>query len=76
MDKSIVVSIVFGILGAIVIGLADLLSIAIANRIGLIRTGFWPKFLAIAWATPFLFFFGETFSLDSNHWILFFLLGI
>lgn len=76
LDKSIVVSIVFGILSAISIGLADLLSIAVANRLGLIRTGFWTKLLAIAWATPFLFFFGVSFSLDSNHWILFFLLGI
>ena len=76
LDKSIVVSIVFGILSAISIGLADLLSIAVANRLGLVRTGFWTKLLAIAWATPFLFFFGVSFSLDSNHWILFFLLGI
>ena len=41
MDNAIVLSIVFGVLGATAIGTADLITIGLARKIGLVPTGIW-----------------------------------
>jgi len=40
-DNAIVLSIVFGVLSASGIGIADLITIGVARNIGLISTGLW-----------------------------------
>ena len=63
MDNAIVLSIVFGVLGATAIGIADLITIGLARKIGLVTTGIWEKLLAVLIVTPYFLFTIPTLSL-------------
>ncbi|SVD36067.1 uncharacterized protein METZ01_LOCUS388921, partial [marine metagenome] len=53
LDNLIVLSIVFGVLSATIIGIADLVTIGLARKIGLVSTGLWEKLLAVLIVTPY-----------------------
>ena len=76
MDNLIVFSIVFGVLGATAIGIADLITIGLARKIGLITTGIWEKLLAVLIVTPYILFTIPTSDIMFEHWDLLILLGV
>ena len=75
MDNLIVFSIVFGVLGATAIGIADLITIGLARKIGLITTGIWEKLLAVLIVTPYFLFTMPASDIMFRHWDLLLLLG-
>ena len=76
MDNAIVLSIVFGVLGATAIGTADLITIGLARKIGLVTTGMWEKLLAVLIVTPYFLFTIPTSDIMFEHWDLLILLGV
>ena len=74
-DNTIVLSIVFGVLGATGIGIADLITIGLARKIGLINTGLWEKLLAVLIVTPYFLFTSPGSAIIFEHWDLLVLLG-
>ena len=75
MDNAIVLSIVFGVLGATAIGIADLITIGLARKIGLVTTGIWEKLLAVLIVTPYFLFTMPASDIMFSHWDLLLLLG-
>ena len=75
MDNLIVLSIVFGVLSATSIGIADLITIGLARKIGLISTGLWEKLLAVLIVTPYFLFTNSGSEIIFEHWDLLVLLG-
>ena len=76
MDNAIVLSIVFGVLGATAIGIADLITIGLARKIGLVTTGIWEKLLAVLIVTPYFLFTIPTSDIMFENWDLLILLGV
>ena len=76
MDNAIVISIVFGVMGATSIGIADLITIGLARKIGLVTTGIWEKLLAVLIVTPYFLFTIPTSDIMFEHWDLLILLGV
>ena len=74
-DNTIVLSIVFGVLSATSIGIADLITIGLARKIGLISTGLWEKLLAVVIVTPYFFLTSSGSEIIFEHWHLLVLLG-
>ena len=74
-DNTIVLSIVFGVLSATSIGIADLITIGLARKIGLISTGLWEKLLAVVIVTPYFFLTSSGSEIIVEHWHLLVLLG-
>tara|TARA_B100001245_G_C22783333_1_gene378171 strand:- start:20 stop:895 length:876 start_codon:yes stop_codon:yes gene_type:complete len=74
-NNVIVLSICFGVLSAIGIGIADLITIGLARKIGLINTGLWEKSLAILIVTPYFVLTTSGFEIVFEHWGLLVLLG-
>ena len=74
-DNAIVLSIVFGVLSASGIGIADLITIGVARNIGLISTGLWEKLIAVLIVTPYFLFTSSGSSVIVEHWELLVLLG-
>ena len=75
MDNTIVLSIIFGVLSATSIGIADLITIGLARKIGLISTGLWEKLLAVLIVTPYFLFTRSGSEIIFEHWDLLVLLG-
>ena len=74
-DNPIVLSIVFGVLSATSIGIADLITIGVARKIGLVSTGLWEKLLAVLIVTPYFFFTSSGSNIIFEHWDLLVILG-
>ena len=74
-DNAIVLSIVFGVLSASGIGIADLITIGVARNIGLISTGLWEKLIAVLIVTPYFLFTSSGSRVIVEHWELLVLLG-
>ena len=75
INDSIVLSIVFGVLGATAIGIADLITIGLARKIGLINTGLWEKLLAVLIVSPYFLFPTLESGVMLERWELLVLLG-
>ena len=75
MDNTIVLSIVFGVLSATSIGIADLVTIGLARKIGLISTGLWEKLLAVLIVTPYFLYTSSGSEIIFERWDLLVLLG-
>ena len=75
MDNTIVISIVFGVLSAISIGIADLITIGLARKIGLISTGLWEKSFAVLIVTPYFLLNGPGFEIVFKYWNILILLA-
>ena len=75
INDAIVLSIVFGVLGATAIGIADLITIGLARKIGLINTGLWEKFLAVLIVSPYFLFTTLESGVMLERWELLVLLG-
>ncbi len=75
MDNTIVISIVFGVLSAISIGIADLITIGLARKIGLISTGLWEKSFAVLIVTPYFLLNGSGFEIVFKYWNILILLA-
>ena len=76
LDNLIVLSIIFGVLSAISIGIADLITIGLARTIGLVSTGLWEKLLAVLIVTPYFLFTSSGSKIIFEHWDLLVLLGL
>ena len=74
-DNPIVLSIVFGVLSATSIGIADLITIGVARKIGLVSTGLWEKLLAVLIVTPYFLFTSSGSDIIFEHWDLLVILG-
>ena len=74
-DNTIVLSISFGVLSATSIGIADLITIGLARKIGLLSTGLWEKLLAVLIVTPYFFFTSSGSNIIFEHWDLLVILG-
>ena len=74
MDNTIVISIAFGVLSATSIGIADLITIGLARKIGLISTGLWEKLLAVLIVTPYFLLNGSGFEIVFKYWDILILL--
>ena len=74
-DNPIILSIVFGVLSATSIGIADLITIGVARKIGLVSTGLWEKLLAVLIVTPYFFLTSSGSEIIFEHWHLSVLLG-
>ena len=74
-DNAIVLSIVFGVLSATVIGTGDLITIGLTRKIGLISTGLWEKLLAVLIVTPYFLFTSSGSDIIFEHWDLLVILG-
>ena len=74
-DNTTVISIGFGVLSATSIGIADLITIGLAKKIGLINTGLWEKLLAVLIVTPYFLFSMSGSKIIFEHWDLLVLLG-
>ena len=75
MDNTIVLSIAFGVLSATSIGIADLITIGLARKIGLISTGLWEKLLAVLIVTPYFLLNGSGFEIVFKYWDILILLA-
>ena len=75
INDAIVLSIVFGVLGATAIGIADLITIGLARKIGLINTGLWEKLLAVLIVSPYFLFTTLESGVMLERWELLVLLG-
>ena len=75
MDNTIVISIAFGVLSATSIGIADLITIGLARKIGLISTGLWEKLLAVLIVTPYFLLNGSGFEIVFKYWDILILLA-
>lgn len=75
LDNLIVLSIIFGVLSATSIGIADLITIGLARKIGLVSTGLWEKLLAVLIVTPYFLFTRSGSEIIFEHWDLLVLLG-
>ena len=75
MDNTIVISIAFGVLSATSIGIADLITIGLARKIGLISTGLWEKLLAVLIVTPYFLLNGYGFEIVFKYWDILILLA-
>ena len=75
LDNLIVLSIVFGVLSATIIGIADLITIGLARKIGLVSTGLWEKLLAVLIVTPYFLFTSSGSGIVFEHWDLLLPLG-
>lgn len=75
MDNTIVISIVFGVLSATSIGIADLVTIGLARKIGLISTGLWEKLLAVIIVTPYFFLTNSGLEIVFKYWDILILLA-
>ncbi len=75
MDNTIVISIAFGVLSATSIGIADLITIGLARKIGLISTGLWEKLLAVLIVTPYFLMNGSGFEIVFKYWDILILLA-
>ena len=75
LDNLIVLSIIFGVLSATSIGIADLITIGLARTIGLVSTGLWEKLLAVLIVTPYFLFTNSGSEIIFQHWDLLVLLG-
>ena len=74
-DNPIILSIVFGVLSATSIGIADLITIGVARKIGLVSTGLWEKLLAVLIVTPYFLFTSSGSDIIFEHWDLLVILG-
>mgnify|MGYP001028422400 CR=1 FL=1 len=74
-DNAIVLSIIFGVLSATGIGIADLITIGLARKIGLLSTGLWEKLLAVLIVTPYFLFTSSGSDIIFEHWDLLVILG-
>ena len=74
-DNTIVLSISFGVLSATSIGIADLITIGLARKIGLVSTGLWEKLLAVLIVTPYFLFTSSGSNIIFEHWDLLVILG-
>ena len=74
-DNPIILSIVFGVLSATSIGIADLITIGVARKIGLVSTGLWEKLLAVLIVTPYFLFTSSGSNIIFEHWDLLVILG-
>ena len=75
INDAIVLSIVFGVLGATAIGIAALITIGLARKIGLINTGLWEKLLAVLIVSPYFLFTTLESGVMLERWELLVLLG-
>ena len=75
MDNTIVISVVFGVLSATSIGIADLITIGLARKIGLISTGLWEKSFAVLIVTPYFLLNGSGFEIVFKYWDILILLA-
>ena len=75
MDNTIVISIAFGVLSATSIGIADLITIGLARKIGLISTGLWEKLLAVLIVTPYFLLNDSGFEIVFKYWDILILLA-
>ncbi len=75
INDAIVLSIVFGVLGATAIGIADLITIGLARKIGLINTGLWEKLLEVLIVSPYFLFTTLESGVMLERWELLVLLG-
>ena len=75
MDNTIVISVVFGVLSATSIGIADLITIGLARKIGLISTGLWEKSFAVLIVTPYFLLNGSGFEIVFKYWNILILLA-
>tara|TARA_B100000686_G_scaffold10336_1_gene10375 strand:- start:1332 stop:2204 length:873 start_codon:yes stop_codon:yes gene_type:complete len=75
LDNTIVISIAFGVLSATSIGIADLITIGLARKIGLISTGLWEKLLAVLIVTPYFLLNGSGFEIVFKYWDILILLA-
>jgi drug/metabolite transporter (DMT)-like permease len=75
LDNTIVISIAFGVLSATSIGIADLITIGLARKIGLISTGLWEKLLAVLIVTPYFLMNGSGFEIVFKYWDILILLA-
>ena len=75
MDNVIIISIAFGVLSATSIGIADLITIGLARKIGLISTGLWEKLLAVLIVTPYFLLNGSGFEIVFKYWDILILLA-
>jgi len=75
LDNTIVLSIAFGVLSATSIGIADLITIGLARKIGLISTGLWEKLLAVLIVTPYFLLNGSGFEIVFKYWDILILLA-
>ena len=62
-------------LSATSLGIADLITIGLARKIGLISTGLWEKLLAVLIVTPYFLFTNSGSEIIFQHWDLLVLLG-
>ena len=62
-------------LSATSIGIADLITIGLARKIGLLSTGLWEKLLAVLIVTPYFLFTNSGSEIIFEHWDLLVLLG-
>ena len=75
MDNVIIISIAFGVLSATSIGIADLITIGLARKIGLISTGLWEKLLAVLIVTPYFLLNSSGFEIVFQYWNILILLA-